>query len=105
MTRTEAADMISHQGTAQATLAQTASPQAARRILIVDDEPKIRSFIGRALTAAGYLTDFAMDGTRGLRPRRRGWYSASCVPSRVPRGPAVVDTSTASRCHPRLGAR
>ena len=39
----------------------------ARRILIVDDEPNIRSFIGRALSAAGYLTGFAGSGADGLR--------------------------------------
>src|ERR1700748_830800 len=37
------------------------------RILIVDDEPKIRSFIGRALTAAGYTAEFAARGAEALR--------------------------------------
>jgi two-component system OmpR family response regulator len=37
------------------------------RILIVDDEPKIGSFIGRALTAAGYTTQFACTGADALR--------------------------------------
>jgi two-component system OmpR family response regulator len=37
------------------------------RILIVDDEPKIRSFIGRALDAAGYATESAGSGGEGLR--------------------------------------
>ncbi len=37
------------------------------RILIVDDEPKIGSFIGRALDAAGYVTEFAGSGAEGLR--------------------------------------
>jgi two-component system, OmpR family, response regulator len=37
------------------------------RILIVDDEPKIRSFIGRALAAAGYATELADTGAEGLR--------------------------------------
>ena len=37
------------------------------RILIVDDEPKIRSFIGRALAAAGYATEFAASGAEALR--------------------------------------
>jgi len=36
------------------------------RILIVDDEPKIRSFIGRALDAAGYATESADSGGEGL---------------------------------------
>ena len=38
-----------------------------RRILVVDDEPNIRSFIGRALAAAGYLIGFAGSGSEGLR--------------------------------------
>src|SRR6202035_4070744 len=37
------------------------------RILIVDDEPKIGSFIARALTAAGYATEFAASGAEALR--------------------------------------
>jgi two-component system, OmpR family, response regulator len=37
------------------------------RILIVDDEPRIRSFVGRALTTAGYSTEFADSGAAGLR--------------------------------------
>jgi two-component system, OmpR family, response regulator len=37
------------------------------RILIVDDEPKIRSFIGRALTSAGYATEFAASGAEAVR--------------------------------------
>ncbi|HEY2268353.1 MAG TPA: response regulator, partial [Streptosporangiaceae bacterium] len=41
--------------------------EGARRILVVDDEPNIRSFIGRALTAAGYLIGFAGSGSEGLR--------------------------------------
>jgi two-component system, OmpR family, response regulator len=73
MTRTKAANMTSHQGVAQATPAQPESP-AARRILIVDDEPNIRSFIGRALAAAGYVTAFAQNGTAGLRQALEGHY-------------------------------
>jgi two-component system, OmpR family, response regulator len=46
----------------------------AERILIVDDEPKIRSFIGRALTAAGYATEFADCGTDGLRRALAAYY-------------------------------
>jgi DNA-binding response OmpR family regulator len=37
------------------------------RILVVDDEPKIRSFIGRALSAAGYATEFAASGAEAVR--------------------------------------
>ena len=51
---------------AHGTLAEGAD-QAARRILIVDDEPNIRSFVGRALAGAGYLVGFAGSGTEALR--------------------------------------
>jgi len=37
------------------------------RILVIDDEPKIRSFIGRALTAAGYTTESASSGSEAVR--------------------------------------
>ena len=72
-TRTEVAGMSSQQELAQAMLDQQAS-RAARRILIVDDEPKIRSFVGRALTSAGYLTDFASNGADGLRQATKSNY-------------------------------
>src|SRR4249919_1816980 len=52
-------------------LLMTASEQAAGaagpRILIVDDEPRIRDFISRALEAAGYTVDAARSGAEGLR--------------------------------------
>jgi DNA-binding response OmpR family regulator len=46
-----------------------AAPRDAdtRRILIVDDEPKIRSFVGRALAGEDYAADFAAGGADGLR--------------------------------------
>ncbi|MEP7023456.1 MAG: response regulator transcription factor [Actinomycetota bacterium] len=40
---------------------------AGSRILLVDDEPKIRDFIGRALSAAGYAMESACDGASALR--------------------------------------
>jgi two-component system, OmpR family, response regulator len=43
-------------------------------ILVADDEPKIRSFVGRALNAAGYDTDFADDGAVALRVALRNRY-------------------------------
>src|SRR6516162_423055 len=44
------------------------------RILLVDDEPKIRGFIARALTAAGYEIDCASGGTEALRQAGLGEY-------------------------------
>ena len=52
-------------------LSMTASEQAegipGPRILLVDDEPRIRDFISRALETAGYSVDAAGSGTEGLR--------------------------------------
>jgi len=46
----------------------------ARRVLVIDDEPKIGSFIGRALTSAGYLTSIAHGGVDGLARALAGPY-------------------------------
>ena len=48
-------------------------PTTARR-LVVDDEPRIRDFIARALSAAGYAIDFASNGRDGLRQAVAGDY-------------------------------
>jgi two-component system, OmpR family, response regulator len=44
------------------------------RILLVDDEPKIRGFIARALSSAGYAIDCAADGDDALRQLGLGEY-------------------------------
>ncbi|MDR0346600.1 MAG: response regulator transcription factor [Nocardiopsaceae bacterium] len=46
----------------------------AARILLVDDEPRIRDFISRALSGAGYAIDCADGGGEGLRLARAGGY-------------------------------
>jgi two-component system OmpR family response regulator len=57
---------MTSQGTVQATWPQAADAVAAR-ILVADDEPGIRAFIGRALGAAGYAADFAATGAEVLQ--------------------------------------
>jgi DNA-binding response OmpR family regulator len=44
------------------------------RILLVDDEPKIRGFIARALSSAGYAIDCASDGDQAIRQLGLGEY-------------------------------
>ncbi len=46
---------------------QPGSCPTTARLLVVDDEPRIRDFIARALSAAGYAIDFAVGGGDGLR--------------------------------------
>jgi DNA-binding response OmpR family regulator len=43
-------------------------------ILVVDDEPGIRSFVSRALSAAGYAIDCAKNGTDAVALARAGEY-------------------------------
>jgi DNA-binding response OmpR family regulator len=43
-------------------------------ILLVDDEERILSFVGRGLRAEGYLVDTASDGAEGLRVARANHY-------------------------------
>ena len=44
------------------------------RLLLIEDEPKISSFVTRALSADGYGVDCAYDGSKGLELARAGNY-------------------------------
>jgi len=44
------------------------------RILIVEDEPRVATFIRRALTDEGYTADVASDGADGLQMAQRSQY-------------------------------
>jgi DNA-binding response OmpR family regulator len=44
------------------------------RVLVVDDEPRIVSFVSRALASEGLTVDRAYDGVRALELARRGRY-------------------------------
>jgi two-component system OmpR family response regulator len=48
--------------------------RGSARILLVDDEPQIRGFVGRALERAGYQVDVAADGADGVDRVRGGAY-------------------------------
>jgi DNA-binding response OmpR family regulator len=56
------------------TTTEQAPGQAGPRILLVEDEPRIRDFITRALVTAGYQVAAAGCGTEGLRLARAGDY-------------------------------
>jgi DNA-binding response OmpR family regulator len=66
--------MASQAVAAGATTAVAVARQPAGRILIVDDEPKIRSFIGRALIAAGYDADVAGTAAEAITQASTGHY-------------------------------
>ena len=54
------------------------------RVLIVDDEPRIASFVSRALTAAGLASDQAADGRSALRMAGTGIYDLILLDLRLP---------------------
>jgi len=58
--------MIPHPGAAHAACSQ-GTGRATSRILVVGNDPAIRSLIGRALAAAGYVTDLASTAAEDLR--------------------------------------
>ncbi len=41
------------------------------RILVVEDEARIRAFLARAFEAEGFVVDVAADGAQGLAARAR----------------------------------
>jgi DNA-binding response OmpR family regulator len=44
------------------------------RILLIEDEPRIRAFLARGLTAEGFVVDECADGERGVRRALDGDY-------------------------------
>ena len=90
--------MTLHHGAARTTVTQELF-SAPKRILTVDDEPKIRSFISRALTAAGYATDSASTGTEGLRQALAGHYDLIILDLVMPdmKGPDFLDRLLSQR--------
>jgi DNA-binding response OmpR family regulator len=54
------------------------------KVLVIDDEPKIVSFVTRALTARGYRVDSAESGAEGLELIRMGGYAVVVLDLRLP---------------------
>jgi two-component system, OmpR family, response regulator len=71
----------------------------APRILVADDEPGIRAFIGRALDAAGYTTDFAATGADALRQALASHYDLIILDLVMPdlAGQVVLERMLAAR--------
>src|SRR4051812_42290334 len=55
--------------------APAAAPEPAQRVLVIDDEPNVASFVGRALRAKGFAVDVALGGERGLEAALDGGHA------------------------------
>jgi DNA-binding response OmpR family regulator len=89
---------MTSQEVAQATCTHPADAIPAR-ILVADDEPGICAFIGRALAAAGYVTDFAATGSQALRQALSNRYDLIILDLVMPEmtGQAVLKRLLAAR--------
>jgi two-component system OmpR family response regulator len=63
-----------------------AAPPAAPagRVLVVDDEPKVAGFVGRALRAKGFAVDVAVGGEAGLTAALEGDHELVVLDLRMP---------------------
>jgi DNA-binding response OmpR family regulator len=89
---------MTSQEAAQATYTHPADAVPAR-ILVADDEPGIRAFIGRALAAAGYVTSFAASGSDALRQALSSHYDLIILDLVMPEmaGQVVLERLLAAR--------
>jgi signal transduction histidine kinase len=62
-----------------------ASPQKPLRVLVVDDEAKVRTLLSAALTKDGHRVEMAEDGVAGLRCFRDGRFDVVLTDKAMPR--------------------
>jgi two-component system, OmpR family, response regulator len=55
--------------------AEAIAAAPAGRVLVIDDEPNVASFVGRALRAKGFGVDVALGGARGLEAALDGGHA------------------------------
>lgn len=69
------------------------------RILVVEDDPKIASFVTNGLRQAGFVVDHAADGLDGLALARQGHYAAAVLDVMLPEldGLALLATLRAEK--------
>jgi DNA-binding response OmpR family regulator len=72
------------------------------RILIVEDEPRIRAFLARAFEAEGYAVDAAEDGEQGLQLGLTGAYDLVILDLLLPKLDGLSVLHELQRSRPEL---
>lgn len=69
------------------------------RILVIEDDPKLASFVTGGLRQAGFAVDHAPDGLDGLMLARQGHYAAAVMDLMLPKldGLALIETLRAEK--------
>ena len=70
------------------------------RILIVEDGPRIRTFLARAFEAEGFPVDVVEDGETGLLRALSGSYVLVILDLLLPTGTASRCSVSCTRCAP-----
>jgi DNA-binding response OmpR family regulator len=76
------------------------APESAHRVLVVDDEPNVASFVARALRARGFAVDVALGGERGLEAALDGNHVLVVLDLRMPGVNGLVILRQVLRAHP-----
>lgn len=76
------------------------APTSAPRILLIDDEPQISGFVGRALERAGYRVDIAGDAAQGVRSAATGGYDLVILDLIMPDMEGRTALAAILRAHP-----
>lgn len=75
---------------------------AGLRVLLVDDEPSVRSTVRRLLERRGATVDIAADGIEAEERLRAGGYGLAVIDVVMPRRSGYEVLATARALHPRL---
>jgi DNA-binding response OmpR family regulator len=76
------------------------SGDSPARVLIIDDEPQISGFVGRALEHAGYEVDIATDAADGVRSAAAGGYDLVILDLIMPDMDGRVALAAILQAHP-----
>jgi excisionase family DNA binding protein len=80
-----------------------ASPPRTRRLLVVDDDPDVRSVLKHTLGLSLYHVDLAADGTAAIEQLRREPYDLVIVDLRLPGVDGMTVIRTAKQVSPTIG--